>query len=119
MLLKQQQLLQLIKLFNHDSFSIQSKLTCSLGKMTNKIKGKVLSKKAPAVDTTFQQYHQPAQQGTTRTYSKQLSLKYLAVQEIFIHTVNNICQSDGKKETIDTVLKGENHNTWEKGLSIE
>ena len=55
-----------------------------------------LRSKQAATDTTFQRYHRRAQQGTTRTNFNQLSLQYLAVQEIFRHTVNNIYRPDGK-----------------------
>ena len=69
--------------------------------------------------TTFQRYNRHAMRKTTRTPFNKLILQYLAVQKIFKHTVNNIYNANGKKETIDTVLRGNNQNTWEKGLDNE
>ena len=50
---------------------------------------------------------------------KQLTLQKLTAQQVFTLKSFHIFQSNGKKETIDTVLNGNDKEIWEEALSNE
>ena len=46
-------------------------------------------------------------------------MKYLTAQHLFQLCVNHIYRPNGKKETIDTLLKGSDREIWNRSLSNE
>ena len=56
---------------------------------------------------------------TCGTNFRQLAVQYLTAQHLFQLCTNHIYRPDGKKETIDTLLKGSDRDIWTQSLSNE
>ena len=65
---------------------------------------------------TIRPNYQPSLKATS--FYRRLATKLLSAQHIYDYA-NHVYNSNGKKETIDSLLKGPNKATWEKSLSNE
>ena len=54
-----------------------------------------------------------------RNVSREQSLQHAQAIHTFQHRANHVCTEEGKKETIDTLLKGTNGSTWTNSLCNE